>query len=105
VGDDPNEWAQMSAGEEEGEGQIWCGVQMGYGLLLKPGRKVSPGLLSLFFVSFFFFFCFSFLLKLFQNSFKSTQTTSENSLEIHTTFLTQNNQVFKMKTRFLNKTF
>jgi hypothetical protein len=66
VGDDPDEWAQMSAGEEEGEGPIRCGVEMGRGLLLKPGRKVSPGLLSLLFLFLsFFFFCFHFSFKTF----------------------------------------
>jgi hypothetical protein len=105
VGDDPDEWAHMSAGEDEGEGPIRCGVEMGCGLLLKPGRKVSPSCFPSFLFLSFSFSVFSFLLKLLQNSFKSTQTTSENSLEIHTTFLTQNNQVFKMKIRFLNKTF
>jgi hypothetical protein len=93
----------MPAGEGRRSVPLRGFAQLGLGPKRSLGRKVSPGLLfSLFFVS---FSVFSFLLKLLQNSFKSTQTTSENFLEIHTTFLTQNNQVFKMKTRFLNKTF
>jgi hypothetical protein len=77
---------------------LWAGSQA------RPKGFPRPAFPLFLFLS-FSFFVFSFLLKLLQNSFKSTQTTSKNSLEIHTTFLTQNNQVFKMKTRFLNKTF
>jgi hypothetical protein len=57
------------------------------------------------FLFLFVLFPFFSSLYLLQNRFKFTQTTSENFLKIHTSFVKQNRQVFKIKTRFLYKTF